>query len=138
LAHRVPAPARVPAALVALAVQGAGMAAQTAWLFFPAALAGFAIGGVGHGVKNALVRTAIQDRVPGALHGRAFSAYGALRNGAELGAVGAGGVLVGAIGPQAALALAGLGPVVAAVAGLAALSRAGRPGASPLPDPAPG
>jgi hypothetical protein len=59
--------------------------------------------------------------VPEALHGRAFAAYNAARNTAELGAVGAGGALVSALGPHAALLLASLGLILAAVAGLAAL-----------------
>ena len=111
------------AALLALAVQGAGMALQTAWAILPVAFAGYLVGGLGHGVKNALLRTLISTRVPAAVHGRAFAAYGAARNAAELGAVGAGGLLVGAVGPRAALLIAGLGPVLAAAAGLAGLRR---------------
>ena len=110
-------------ALVALAVQGAGMGLQTAWAVLPVAFAGYVIGGLGHGVKNVLLRALLTARVPEALHGRAFAAYNAARNTAELGAVGAGGVLVTALGPRAALLLAGLGPVLAAAAGLAALRR---------------
>ena len=55
-------------------------------------LAGYVVGGVGHGVKNVLLRTLIQQRVPRHAHGRAFAAYNAARNTAELGALGAGGV----------------------------------------------
>jgi MFS family permease len=113
-------------ALVALAVQGAGMGVQAGWAVLPVAFAGYLVGGLGHGVKNVLLRALITARVPDAAHGRAFAAYNAARNTAELGALGAGGVLVTAIGPRAALALAGLGPVVAAVAGLAALRRRAR------------
>ena len=121
LPQRVPPAAMAAVALAALAVQGAGMAAQTVWAVLPAALAGYLIGGVGHGLKNALVRTVIAQRVAAAAHGRAFAAYNAVRNAAELGALGAGGLLVGALGPRNALVLAGLGPVVAALLGLAAL-----------------
>ena len=64
--------------------------------------------------------------MPEAIHGRAFAAYNAARNTAELGAVGAGGVLVSALGPRAALLLAGLGPILAAAAGLTALRDHGR------------
>jgi hypothetical protein len=39
--------------------------------------------------------------------------------------VGAGGVLVSALGPRAALLLAGLGPILATVAGLTALYQRG-------------
>ncbi len=123
LAHRVGPRGVAAAALLALAVQGAGMALQTAWAILPVAFAGYLVGGLGHGVKNALLRTLISARVPAAVHGRAFAAYGAARNAAELGAVGAGGLLVGAVGPRAALLIAGLGPVLAAAAGLAGLRR---------------
>ena len=116
-----PTAAMASVALVALALQGAGMAAQTAWAVLPAALAGWLVGGVGHGLKNALVRTVIAQRVASAAHGRAFAAYNAARNAAELGALGAGGVLVGALGARNALLVAGLGPVFAALFGLAAL-----------------
>ena len=122
-APRVPAGALAVGALAALAVQGGGMAAQTAWAVLPAALAGYAVGGVGHGAKNALLRTVIGQRVPGHLHGRAFAAYGAVRNAAELAAIGAGGLLVTAIGPRPALVVAGLGPVAAGLAGLVLLRR---------------
>jgi hypothetical protein len=121
LAHRVPARLAATGALVALAVQGAGMGIQVTWAILPVAFAGYALGGLGHGVKNVLLRTLIAVRVPDSLHGRAFGAYNAARNATELGAVGAGGVLVTALGPRAALALAGLGPIVAAVAGLIGL-----------------
>jgi hypothetical protein len=107
-------------AMIALAVQGAGMAAASLWAVLPWVIAGFAVGGVGHGVKNVLMRTLIQTRVPAEQHGRAFAAYGAARNAAELGALGLGGVMVGAIGAQPALLIAGLGPVVAALVALAA------------------
>jgi MFS family permease len=123
LPQRVPPAAMAAVALLALAVQGAGMAAQTAWAILPAALAGYLVGGVGHGLKNALVRTVIAQRVPRDRHGRAFAAYNAARNAAELSALAAGGLLVAALGARGALVVAGLGPVLAAVAGLAALRR---------------
>jgi MFS family permease len=131
LAHRIPARVVAPAALVALAVQGAGMGVQTAWAILPVAFAGYAIGGVGHGVKNVLLRALLTARVPEPVHGRAFAAYNAARNAAELGAVGLGGVAVGALGPRAALLLAGLGPIVAALAGLSTL-RAKSAGGVPI------
>jgi Na+/melibiose symporter-like transporter len=121
LARRTPARLVAAAALVALGVQGAGMGVQAAWAVLPVAFAGYLVGGVGHGVKNVLLRALIAVRVPEAVHGRAFAAYNAARSTAELGAVGAGGVLVSALGPQAALVLAGLGPILAALAGLTAL-----------------
>lgn len=121
LAARIPPRYVAAGALVALAVQGAGMGAQTIWLALAFALAANLVGGLGHGVKNTLLRTVIQQRVPSRLHGRAFAAYSALRNTAELAAVGAGGLLVSAVGAREALAIAGLGPVLAAIVGLALL-----------------
>jgi hypothetical protein len=123
LARRVPIRLAAAAALVALGVQGAGIGVQAAWAVLPLAFAGYLCGGVGHGVKNVLLRALIAARVPAAAHGRAFAAYNAARSTAELGALGAGGVLVTALGPRAALAMAGLVPVLAAAAGLLALRR---------------
>jgi MFS family permease len=125
-AWRVPGNVIGAAALVALAVQGAGMGLQTVWPVLPLAIAGYAIGGAGHGVKNTLLRTLIQRRVPDRIHGRAFAAYNAARNTAEVAALAAGGLLVTAIGARAGLALAGLGPIVAAAAGLVVLRRSTR------------
>ena len=79
------------------------------------------IGGVGHGTKNTLARTLIQERVPDRLHGRAFAAYNGMRNGAELVALGCGGLLVSAIGGRATLALAGGISVAVALVGPRAL-----------------
>ena len=103
VARRVPRRRLAAGALVALAVQGAGMGLQTAWAILPVAVAGYLVGGVGHGVKNVLLRALLVVRVPAAVHGRAFAAYNAARSAAELCALGAGGVLVGALGPRAAL-----------------------------------
>jgi len=120
VASKVKAPLAA-AALVALTVQGAGMAAAALWAVLAFVMAGYLVGGIGHGVKNVLLRTLIQQRVPAQAHGRAFAAYNAARNTAELGALAAGGVMVGVLGAQPALLIAGLGPVVAATIGLAVL-----------------
>jgi Na+/melibiose symporter-like transporter len=123
LAPRVGGHGRAGAALVALVLQGAGMAAGATWAVLPVAMLGFLAGGLAHGVKNVLMRTVIHERTPERLYGRVFAAYNGLRNTAELGALGAGGILVTAIGAQEALILAGLGPVVAGLIGLAVLRR---------------
>jgi MFS family permease len=120
VASRIKAPLAV-AALIALAVQGAGVATAALWAVFAFVLAWNVVGGIGHGVKNVLLRTLIQQRVPADAHGRAFAAYNAARNTAELGALGLGGLLVGALGAQPAVFIAGIGPVVAAALGLAVL-----------------
>jgi MFS family permease len=123
VSRHVPAGAMPLVALAAVAVQGAGLGLPTAWLVLGFAAAMWFTGGVGHGVKNVLARTLIQERVPPRLHGRAFAAYNGLRNGAELVALAAGGVLVAALGARATLALAGAIPVLAALAGLIAYRR---------------
>jgi len=138
LARRIPARLVAAGALAALAVQGAGMGVQAAWAILPVAFAGYLVGGLGHGVKNVLLRALIAVRVPEGVHGRAFAAYNAARNTAELGALGAGGVLVSAVGPRAALVLAGLGPILAAAVGLNALRQRVRgPSRQDAPDRSP-
>jgi hypothetical protein len=97
------------------------MAVAACWPVLAWVMAGYLVGGVGHGVKNVLLRTLIQARVDPAAHGRAFAAYNAARNTAELGALALGGVALGLFGAQTALLLAGLGPVAAGLAGLALL-----------------
>jgi hypothetical protein len=120
---------------VAVGVQGAGLGLPTSWLAVGFGGAMWFLGGLGHGTKNVLARTLIQERVPSRLHGRAFAAYNGLRNGAELVALAAGGVLVAAIGGRATLALAGAIPVVAALAGLALYRRPGRTAIAVSPEP---
>jgi MFS family permease len=122
LARRVPPAALAAGALAGVAVQGLGIASAAAAGVLWAAFAGFTVGGVAHGVKNVLLRTLIHDRVPEAMRGRAFALYNAARNGAELGALGAAGVLIGAIGAQPALLLAGAVPLAIGVASLLLLA----------------
>jgi Na+/melibiose symporter-like transporter len=121
LAPRVPAAALATGGLAALALQGAGMAAAACWPVLLWVMAGYLVGGVGHGIKNVLLRTLIQERIPAAAHGRAFAAYNGARNTAELGALALGGLALGLFGAQTALVLAGLGPVAAGLVGLALL-----------------
>jgi hypothetical protein len=110
LAHRI-GPAHLAAgALAAVVLQGLGIAGGAIGTVVWLALIGFSLGGVAHGVKNVLLRTLIHERAPEALRGRAFAAYNGARNGAELGALVLGGLVVGAVGARAALLLAGLGP----------------------------
>jgi MFS family permease len=132
VSRRVAAGSLAAGVLVAVAVQGAGLGLPTVWLVVAFGAVMWFVGGVGHGTKNVLARTLIQERVPAALHGRAFAAYNGLRNGAELVALAAGGVLVAAIGGRATLAIAGFIPVLAALVGLAIYRR--RAAVVPLPD----
>ncbi len=148
VARRVAAATIAAGALIATAVQGAGLGLPTVWLVVWFGAAMWFIGGLGHGTKNVLARTLIQERVPDHLHGRAFAAYNGLRNGAELIALAGGGVLVALVGGRVTLALAGGVALVAALIGLAFYRRSGEPEpiahdveaapAEPLPHPATG
>jgi MFS family permease len=110
LAHRVGRAHLAAGGLVAVVLQGLGIAGGALSTVVWMALIGFSSGGVAHGVKNVLLRTLIHERVPEMLRGRAFAAYNGARNGAELGALVLGGIAVGALGARPALLLAGLGP----------------------------
>ncbi len=134
VAARVPAHAAAGVALAAVAVQGAGIALPAAWPTLAFTLAAFAGGGVAHGVKNVLLRSLIHRRTPEHLHGRAFAAYNALRSGAELSALAAGGVLVTVAGPRLTLAIAGGVPVI--LAAVALLARRLEPAPAPAPQAA--
>jgi MFS family permease len=120
LPARVPAAMAATVALAAIAVQGAGLALPTLWLSLGFALVAYVMGGAAQGLKNVLIRTLIHERVPEQLHGRAYAAYNAARNGAELVALAGGGLLVTTIGARWTLLLAGALPVLAATAALAA------------------
>jgi MFS family permease len=109
LAHRVPAAHLAVVALVALVVQGAGLAGAGAASVLAVAVIGCAVGGTAHGAKNALLRTLIHERTPADLRGRAFATYNGARNGAELGALLLGGLFVGLVGARGTMLAAGLG-----------------------------
>jgi MFS family permease len=120
LARRVPTSGLAIGALVAVAVQGAGIAAPSLWVLAPLAAAGYLVGGIAHGIKNVLVRTLIHERAPHHLRGRAYAAYNGLRNGAEIVALTCGGVLIATAGARWTLLLAGGLPVLVALAALGA------------------
>jgi predicted MFS family arabinose efflux permease len=122
-----------PAALIAVVLQGLGIAggavSPTLWV----AALGFTCGGVAHGAKNALLRTLIHRRAPDALRGRAFAAYNGARNGAELAALALGALVVGALGARPALLLAGGGPAALGLVCLCLLVLRRRAAAAPIP-----
>jgi len=134
LTRRVAAGMLAMGALVAIALQGFGLAAPALWLVPAFAFALYFVGGLAHGTKNVLVRTLIHQRVPESLHGRAYAAYNALRNGAELVALVGGGLLVAALGARWTLFLAGAIPMAA---GLVAIGVARRRLAEPVVSGAP-
>jgi hypothetical protein len=123
LSRRVAATALAVAGLAAATVQGASLALPALWLSFAFYLACAFVGGTAHGVKNVMYRSLIHVRVPHDLHGRAFAAYNAIRNTAELGAFAAGGFLVSAIGARGTLAYAGGLSALVGFVGLLALLR---------------
>jgi MFS family permease len=123
VARRVAAAMLALAALVAIVIQGIGLAGPTIWVLPALAFGFFVVGGVAHGTKNVVIRTLIHERVPSTLHGRAFAAYNALRNGAELIALVGGGLLVAAIGARWTLLLAGVIPMTAGLVALAVTRR---------------
>jgi hypothetical protein len=110
IAPRIAAPAA--GAIAAIAVQGAGLAFAAAVPALVVALLGYGLGGVAHGTKNVLIRTLLHQRVPEARRGGAFAAYNAARNGAELGALLLGGLLLGLAGARTSLFIAGFGAVL--------------------------
>ena len=142
LASRVPARAMVGATLALIALQGAGLLAPTIWLSIPFTLAIYVVGGLAHGTKNTLIRTLIHERVAPAFHGRAAAAYNALRNGAELLALAAGGAMVAGLGPRTTMSLSGALPMALALGALALVWLRGRSTAAgaqtPEPEPAAG
>jgi MFS family permease len=123
LPRRVAAGSLAAAALVAIAIQGFGLAAPSLWLVPAFAFALYVVGGIAHGTKNVLVRTLIHERVPESLHGRAYAAYNALRNGAELVAMLGGGILIVALGARWTLFLAGAVPMLAGLVAIAVARR---------------
>ncbi len=110
LAHRAGRTQLAAGGLAPVVLQGFGITGAALSPVLWLALLGLVFGGVAHGVKNVLVRTLIHERAPEALRGRAFAAYNGARDGAELGAVVLGGIVVGALGARSALLIAGLGP----------------------------
>ena len=131
LAHRVTRARLAAGALVAVSLQGLGIAGAAASTVLWMALIAFTFGGMAHGVKNVLLRTLIHERAPEAMRGRVFAAYNGARNGAELGALVLGGVVVGALGARAALLAAGLGPAAIGTACLVLLITRRRAAAAP-------
>jgi hypothetical protein len=80
---RIPAAAVATATLIGAAVQGLAKFVAPFWQLYVVMLVAWAIGGMGHGIKNTGFRTLIHLRVDAAHHGRAFAAFNGLRNTAE-------------------------------------------------------
>ena len=111
------------AGLLAVVVQGLGLALPAVWLGLGFFLVCAFAGGAAHGVKNVMFRSLIHLRVPERLHGRAFAAFNGLRNTAELAAFGGGGLLVAAIGARGTLPTRATLSALAGLVGLIVLLR---------------
>lgn len=122
VARRVSLAGLAAAAMVGVTVQGLGKFVAPFWLAFGFMIATYFVGGIGHGLKNVTSRTLIHARVAPDRHGRAFAAWNGVRNAAELAALAAGGLLVGAFGPRPTLWLAGGLSALAGIVGLAVLA----------------
>jgi MFS family permease len=122
VARRVSLGGLAAAAMVGVTVQGLGKFFAPFWLVFGFMVVMYFVGGIGHGLKNVTARTLIHIRVAPERHGRAFAAWNGVRNAAELGALAAGGVLVGALGARETLWLAGGLSALAGFVGLAVLA----------------
>lgn len=121
-APRIPPRLLAAAAIAAAGLQGAGkLFAASIGLLAPA-LVLYAVGGAAHGVKNVAARTLIHERIHASAHGRAFAAYAAMRNAAELAALMLGGVLVEVVGGRGTLVLSGAAAIAVSALGLATLT----------------
>jgi MFS family permease len=120
--RRVSLGALATAVFVGVAIQGLGKFLTPFWLVFAFMVAMYFVGGIGHGLKNVTSRSLIHAQIAPERHGRAFAAWNGIRNGAELGALAVGGIVVGAIGARETLWLAGGLSALAGVVGLAVLA----------------
>jgi MFS family permease len=136
IGRRIPLAGLATACMVGVTVQGLGKFLTPFWLVFGFMVVAYAVGGIGHGLKNVASRTLIHTRIPAERHGRAFAAWNGVRNAAELGALAVGGVIVGALGARETLWLAGGLSALAGLVGLVVL--AGRRGRVPEVEPSAG
>jgi MFS family permease len=93
------------------AILGAVAVDRFAWL-----VPLWVLGGLCNGAANVCSGALIARRVPAAVRGRAFAAFGAAVNGANAVGYVLGGVLLGALSPRAVFALSGAAGLAVAVA----------------------
>jgi MFS family permease len=130
LPQRVPVAAVATVTLLAAAVQGLAKFVAPFWQAYAVMAVFWAIGGMGHGLKNTGFRTLIHQRVEPDRHGRAFAAFNGLRNAAELAALAGGAVLVLTLGGRGTLWIAGGISAIAALAGVLLLTASTEPEAA--------
>jgi MFS family permease len=102
---------------LAAVVGGGAVAVAAALPALPLALAMFVVGGAANGLENAGMRTLMHRRTPEHLRGRVFAAYAGLLSGAQIAALGMGGVLVAVAGARGSLLVAGAGSVLVGAIG---------------------
>jgi len=124
--RRVAARSSAAAVVAAVAVMGAAIALVSVSPVLAVAVVFMVAGGLGNGLSNVAMRVLLQSRVADALRGRVYSAYQGALTVADFVALAAGGALVELIGPRETLALAGIGCLLASLAGVPALRRARR------------
>ena len=100
--------------VLGLAVNGAGLALMGVAPTLVLAIAAFGFAGIGNGLENIGVDTAVGSEVPDALLGRVFGAVYAPLSVADVIASASAGPLVGLTSPGAVFVVAGLGSVAAA------------------------
>lgn len=120
LARRLRNDRLMPALLVACAVTGAAVLAAGGAPVLAVALAAYVAGGCANGLQNVVVRTLIQQRAPGDLHGRVYAVYAGIASTADVGSSGLGGLLVTIAGGRSAMVLAGSLALLATAAGTVA------------------
>ena len=98
-------------ALTCLGVALMATVPAVAWLA-PVSL----LGGAGNGGVNVAAGVLLGRRVPAAVRGQAFAAFGAVANGANVAGLLLGGVLLGALPVRVTIAAAGLGGLAATAA----------------------
>ncbi|MDQ4005299.1 MAG: MFS transporter [Actinomycetota bacterium] len=116
--------ARLAPALPLTAMLGGGavlLAAGVATL--PVAVAMFLVGGIANGIDLVAMRSLLHQRVPDRLRGRAFAAYYAMIQAAQIVALGASGGLVEVAGARTTMLLAGSGTALVGLLGLVLYAR---------------
>lgn len=112
-----------PSVLVAALVGGLSLAIAALFPNLLLAMGAFLLGGAANAVELVGLRSLIHRRVPDRLRGRVFAAYYAAVNGAQIAAMGLGGLTVAGLGARGSLLLGGGGTLAAGAIGLALLSR---------------
>ena len=100
------------------AVMGLTVLVPALWPVTVLTVAVFVIGGITNAAQNVTNQALVRARTPEPLRGRVFSAKAAVIQGAFVLGIALGGVLIGLVGVRWTLAVAGLGSLVAGLAGL--------------------